>query len=182
MNRSRLGGFVFLIAAAACCSGAGAQIKLAARAAAPLPPGATHCDILLPIRIELVPLNSPEPGKTASFQVRVESSLDPDIVARTWVEYEIPPAVRHSGSPVGPGLLAKSGATVLDLAVEAPDRLPYAIRARLVVELTSGNTISQTATRWINLREDAVPAGMMRRVVDPDGTGIRIYQGVTVRQ
>jgi len=182
MNRPRLAGLVFLVAAASCCSGAGAQIKLVSRAAAQLPPGSTRCDILLPIRIELVPLNSPEPGKTASFQVRVESSLDPDIVARTWVEYEIPPAVRRSGSPVGPGVLAKSGTSVLDLAVEAPDRVPYAIRARLVVELTGGNTISHTATRWINLREDAVPTGMMRRVVDSDGTGIRIYQGVTVRQ
>lgn len=182
MKTPRMAGFVFLVAAAACCSGPGAQIKVLARAAAPLPPGATHCDILLPIRIELVPLNSPEPGKTANFQVQVESSLDPDIVGRSWVEYEIPPAVRRSGSPVGPGLLAKSGASVLDLAVEAPDRLPYAIRARLVVELTSGITISRTATRWINLREDAVPEGMIRRVVDPDGTGIRIYQGVTVRQ
>jgi hypothetical protein len=182
MKPSQMAGFVFLVAAAACCSGAGAQIKVTARAGAPLPPSATHCDILLPIRIEIVPLNSPELGKTANFQVHVESSLDPDIVSWTWVEYEIPPAVRRSGSPVGPGLLAKSGASVLDLAVEAPDRLPYAIRARVVVELTNGITISRTATRWINLREDAVPEGMIRRVVDPNGTGIRIYQGVTVRQ
>jgi hypothetical protein len=181
MKTPRMTGFALLIAAVACCSGAGAQIKLKASANVPLPAGATHCDVLLPIQIELVPLNSPEIGKTANFQVRIESSLDPDIVRSTWVEYEIPQAVRRSGSPVGPGLLAKSGRSTLDLGVAAPNRLPYAIRARLVVQLTNGSTISRTATRWINLREDDVPEGMIRRVVDADGTGIRIYQGVMVR-
>ena len=180
MKIPRIAGFVFLTAA--CGWTAGAQITLKARANASLPPGATRCDARLPIQIELVPLNSPEAGQTANFQVRIESRLDPDIVSDTWVEYEIPPGAQRSGSPVGPGLLAKSGRITLDLRVTVPDRRPHAIRARLVVQLNDGSTISHTATHWINLRAGDIPEGMIRRVVDPDGTGIRIYQGVTVRR
>ncbi len=173
--------FVPLIASLVICSGAGAQGKLVTRAAAPRPPGATHCDIALPVHIELVPTNSPETGRTANFQVRIESALDPDIVESTWVEYEVPPGAGRTGSPVGPGMLAKSGRTSLELRVTPPDRLPYAVRARVVVQFVDGSTISQTATRWINLRENDIPEGMIGRVANPDGTAIRIYQG-TVRR
>jgi hypothetical protein len=166
-----------LIAAIAICSGADAQNKIVARAGAPLPKGATHCDILLPVHIELIPTNSPELGRTANFQVRVESMLDPDLVKSTWVEYEVPPGARRTGTPLALERLAKSGTSVLELGVAPPDRLPYAVRARVVVQFVDGSMISQTATRWINLRESDVPEGMIRRVVDPDGTAIRIYQG-----
>jgi hypothetical protein len=180
----KIAGVAVLVCLMACvvvCSGAGAQSKVVTRAAAQRPPGATHCDILLPVHIELVPTNSPEIGRTANFQVRVESKIDPDIVKSTWIEYELPAGARRSGTPVGPGLLGRSGRSVLELSVTPPDHAPSAVRARVVIQFMDGSTVSQTATRWINLREDDVPEGMARRVPGPDGTAIRIYQG-TVRQ
>jgi Flp pilus assembly protein CpaB len=63
-----------------------------------------------------------------------------------------------------------------------PDESRYAIRARLIVHLTNGKTISQTAIRWIDLGAEDPPEGMIGRIVNPDGTAIRVYQGETVRR
>jgi hypothetical protein len=68
------------------------------------------------------------------------------------------------------------------MALIIPDGARYQIRARIVVELRNGKTISQTAVRWIDLGEEDPPEGMLRRIVDPDGSGIRVYQGTTVRR
>jgi hypothetical protein len=147
----------------------------------PLPADATHCGPSLPINIELMPQNDVAAGNPVSFDVRIESRLDPDLVKDTWVEYEIPPRVRQMPS-ASRSRLARSGRSLLALNVAPDDRAPHPIRARLVVQLADGQTISRTATRWINLTEDYRPDGMVGRIVDYDGTGIRVYQGATVRQ
>ena len=77
--------------------------------------------------------------------------------------------------------LAKSGRSRLEFAVTVPDESRYSIRARLIVRLTNGKTISQTAVRWIDLGAEDPPEGMIGRIVDSDGVGIRVYQGITVR-
>jgi hypothetical protein len=161
-------------------SGARAQEKARPAYRYGVPPNATRCDIMLPIQIELIPLNPAEPGQTAQFQIRTASRLDPDQVKNIWIEYDVPQRLRRPSTP-SKGMLAKTGRSVFDLAVYVPDPAPYAIRARMVVELTDGSTISKTVTQWINVGPDDTP-GMTRRFVDPDGSGIRVYQGATVRQ
>jgi hypothetical protein len=145
------------------------------------PAQATRCDLSIPLQVFLTPLNEPKAGSTARFSVSIESGIDPDLVRRLWVEYEIPERIR-------PGReflenreiprLTRTSRQELDLPLADEGR--YQIRARLMVELVSGQTISKTATRWINPR-NALPEGVIGRIVDPDGTGIRVYQGVTVR-
>ena len=145
------------------------------------PPGATHCDLSIPIQIELVPVEEPQVGRPAQFQVHIESALDPDLVKNLWVEYDLPQGVRRIPSAAGTRQeLRRSGHSRLDLGVIIPDDAPRRIRARLVVQLNDGRTISQTATKWIN-PDTRPPEGMTGRIANPDGTAIRIYQGVTVR-
>jgi hypothetical protein len=142
----------------------------------------THCDLSLPIRVELVPLSEPRVRQAARFRVEVESDLDPDLVQDARVEYELPDRVRMlDDARREPQGLAKSGPSRLEFAVIVPDESRYSIRARLIVRLTNGRTISQTAVRWIDLGAEDPPEGMIGRIVDPDGVGIRVYQGVTVR-
>jgi hypothetical protein len=60
-------------------------------------------------------------------------------------------------------------------------RLASRIRARYVVELKNGSRIAQTAVRWVNLGDEDVPEGMIWRIQNPDGTGVRVYRGVTTK-
>jgi len=113
--------------------------------------------------------------------VSVESGIDSDLVSRMWLEYEIPERMRpnreFSESREIPRLTRTSRQ---ELELPLADGGRYRIRARLVVELVNGQTISKTATRWIN-PGNALPEGVIGRIVDPDGTGSRIYQGLAVR-
>jgi hypothetical protein len=146
-----------------------------------LPPQATRCDISLPIHIEMTPLNQPEVGKVARFRVDVESFLDPDLIQSSWVEYELPERVQRSADTLeAREILGRSRTVRAQLGVIVPNQQRYEIRARLVVRLTNGQTIAQTAVRHINLG-NVPPEGMIGRIVDPDGNGIQVYQGVTVR-
>ncbi len=147
-----------------------------------LPEGATRCDPSLPILIDLVPLNAPEVGQTARFGVRVESSLDPDLIKRSRVEYETPSRMRRiTDAEEEREILGPQGRGRAELKLVVPDKKRYEIRARLIVQLVTGQTISQTAVRWIDLGEEDPPEGMIDRIAGPDGTGIRVYQGQTVR-
>jgi hypothetical protein len=115
--------------------------------------------------------------------VRVESRFDPDLVEELRVEYELPAALRPSlpeGARQRP--LLKQGLNLLELAVVVPDERRHLVRARAVVRFTDGRTVSQTAVHWIDLGAEDPPEGMIGRIVDPDGTGIRIYRGITVRE
>ena len=143
----------------------------------------TRCDVSLPIRVELVPENEPHVGQAARFRVEVDSNLDPDQVVDMRVEYETPPKLQMQNELSGePQILAKSGRSQLRCSVMVPDESRYSIRARLVVRLTNGKSISQTAIRWIDLGAEDPPEGMIGRIVNPDGTAIRVYQGATVRR
>ncbi len=127
-------------------------------------------------------MNEPVAGGTAGFSVDIRSGIDPDRVKRMWTEYEIPARLRlkqgYSEIREIPRLARENRD---ELRVGVPETGRYAIRARLVVEFADGTTISKTATRWINLG-NAPPEGMTGRIVDPDGNGIRVYQGVTERR
>jgi len=147
-----------------------------------LPPSATRCDISLPIRVELTPLNQPEEGKVARFSVDAEFLLDPDLIESSWVEYDLPARVRRSADTSDArGILGRARRTGrAELGVIVPNRQRYEIRARLLVRLTTGQTLAQTAVRQINIG-NVPPEGMIGRIVDPDGNEIQVYQGVTVR-
>lgn len=154
---------------------------LSAAEAAPRPAQATQCDLSIPLQISLTLLNDLSVGSTANFAVSIESGIDPDLVRKMWVEYEVPERMRRAREYLENREIPRMARTSRQqLAVIIPDEGRYQIRARLVVELVDGKTISKTATRWINLG-NSPPEGMVGRIVDPDGTGIRVYQGVTVR-
>ena len=146
-------------------------------------PWRTQCDPSLPISVELVPENEPRVGLTARFRFEVRSDLDPDLIRDMRVEYETPPRLQiRSDLSREPERLAKSGRSQLRFGVVVPDEARYSIRARVIVTLTNGKTISQTAVHWIDLGAEDPPEGMVGRIVDPDGTGIRVYQGTTARK
>jgi hypothetical protein len=148
-----------------------------------LPPGATRCEPSIPVSIELIPLNQPAVGQTTRFRVVVASNLDPDLVHDMQLLYEVPARVRttaQTGSSLR--LSGKAGSTSLELGIILPDQARYPIRARLVVHLANGRTISQTAVRWVGLSAEDHPEGMLGRIVEPDGTGIRLYRGETIRE
>ena len=52
-----------------------------------------------------------------------------------------------------PQVLHRAGRTDLELGVMLPDQARYPVRARLVVRLADGKTISQTAARWVGISE-----------------------------
>lgn len=152
-----------------------------ARIESPRPAEATQCGLSIPLQISLTLLNELSVGSTASFAVSIESGIDPDLVSKMWVEYEVPERMRRDREYLENREIPRTARTNRQqLAVIIPDKGRYQIRARLVVELVDGKTISKTATQWINLG-NSPPEGMVGRIVDPDGTGIRVYQGVTVR-
>jgi hypothetical protein len=142
------------------------------------PPNATSCDISIPVHVSLVPLNASQVGSETRFRVDVESSLDPDLVRSMRVEYEVPERMLRTpdfNSSVEVPQQTERGS--YELGVVVPDESRYRIRARLVVRLVDGRTISQTATRWINLGEH-VPDDMVGTMETPDGAGILIYRGL----
>lgn len=146
-----------------------------------LPPGATRCDLSVPVQIKLVLLDDSRAGLPARFQVEVESDLDPDLVREMWVEYDIPEKVRRvPNAASAPQRLNRAGHSRLEFGVIVPDQDRYRIRARLFVRFADGRTISQTAFRWIN-SDKRPPEGMIGRIPRPDGTGIRVYRGVSIR-
>jgi hypothetical protein len=148
-----------------------------------LPQGATRCDPSIPISIELTPLNQPALGRPTRFGVTIVSRLDPDLIQDMQLLYELPARVRMTAQAgAAPPALRKSGRTDLELGVMLPDRSRYPIRARLVVLLANGKTISQTAVRWAGLSGEDQPEGMIGRITDPDGTGIRVYRGETIKE
>jgi hypothetical protein len=157
------------------------QEKIPARYAG-LPEGATHCDPSLPIFIELNLLGKIAVGQAVRFEVKVESVLDPDLIKTTWVEYEVPKRIRRIANLADrQQLLERSGKGRAELGLVVPDETRYQIRARFVVQLIDGRTITQTAVRWIDLGDEDPPEGMIGRIISPDGTGIRVYNGATVR-
>jgi hypothetical protein len=142
----------------------------------------TQCDPLIPLKVELVPLAEPSPGGLLQLQVDVQSGLDPDQIKSSHVEYEMPPALRRSLAYAGErDLPLRQGNARARIGVTIPDRQAYEIRARVVVELRNGATVSQTAVRWVNAGPEYRPDRMSGRMVLPDGAGIRVYQGVTTR-
>lgn len=179
---------VFAAAIAVACAISSYCLRVEAQSKAPQvredfprPAQATHCDLSIPLQISLTPLNEPGVGGTARFAVSTESGIDPDLVKRMWVEYELPERMRPNRAYLEDREIPRMARESRhELGVLVPDQGRYPIRARLMVELVDGKTISKTATRWINLGNSA-PEGMLGRMVDPDGTGIRVYQGVTVR-
>jgi hypothetical protein len=147
----------------------------------PIPAQATRCDLSIPLEVALNPLAEPAAGRDITFAVDIKSGLDPDLVKRMWLEYEYP----ESMARIRPSLAEREIARTTrggrrELGLFVPDRGRYRIQARLRVELADGRTISTTATHWINIG-NALPEGMVGRIVSPDGTGVRVYQGSTVR-
>ncbi len=187
MNTRRFAVIVLTLLAALSTGSLSFKAKAQARTSIParyadLPPGATRCDPSLPIWVDLSPLNQPEAGQSARFEVKVESILDPDMIRNSWVEYEIPSRVRRMASAVGRhSVLNRSGRGRAEMEVIVPDESRYEIRAHLVVELATGQVLRQTAVRWIDLGEEDPPAGMIGRITNPDGTEARVYRGITVR-
>jgi len=143
----------------------------------------TRCEVSFPISVELIPLNAPDLARPTRFQVQVDSNLDPDLVRDMQLLYELPPRLRlqaQAGSQ--PPVLRKTGRSTLELGIILPDTARYPIRARLVVHLANGRTISQTAVAWTGLTAEGTPEGLIGRLIDRDGTGIRIYQGDSLKE
>ncbi len=146
-------------------------------------PAETRCDPSLPIHVELAPLGQPEAGKVMRLLVSVRSDLDPDLVRAARVEYELP-----QGWLRMPDILERREIVRLrsrirrEVGVVIPDAARREIRARFVVNLNNGRTISQGASCWIDPGDPDPPAGMIGRIIDRDGTGIRIYRGTTSRE
>jgi hypothetical protein len=149
---------------------------------APSPGTRTECDPLIPLRVDLFPTTEPTPGGILQLGVEVWSGLDPDEIRSAHVEYKVPPRLARSlAASQDRDLPLRRGRASRQFSVAVPDRNAYEIRARVVVELRNGGTIAQTAVRWINAGPDYRPPGMTARVVLPDGSGVRVYQGVTSR-
>jgi len=147
-----------------------------------MPAGATRCDPSIPIFVELATTTEPVAGRPARFEARVQSKIDADLVRAAWLEWEVPPRVRRlAASGEGGTLIDGSGRGTATLDAVIPDQSRYSIRARFVVQLKDGKTIAQTAVRWVNLGGQEAQEGLMRRIANPDGTGVRVYQGSTVR-
>jgi hypothetical protein len=152
------------------------------KSAAAIPAGATRCDLSIPISIGMLPLNSPSAGESARFQVVVESTLDPDVVKRSWIEY----SVRRRGMLPRESVEQREGLgrgreDRFEIGVPIADTTRHEIRARYVVELKSGNRIAQTAVRWVDLGDEDAADGLIGRIENPDGTGVRVYRGTTVK-
>ncbi len=141
------------------------------------PPHAARCDLSAPVEIELIPVDTFQVGRTARFQVRIESQIDPSLVQRMWVEYEIPERLRAaSGLSNRLEVLKSRGTQKYEYRVAVPDRKRYEVRARLKVQFVDGTTMGRTAVRFVDVGRNP-PEGMVGRITNPDGTGIRVYQG-----
>jgi hypothetical protein len=144
---------------------------------------ATACDALIPLHINLVPVGQPRIGGRLNFEVTVESGIDPDLIKSSRIEYELPRRLRETAeAPDARDVIGRQRHGRARMGLTIPDEGRYEIRARIVLELRNGKTISQTAVRWIDLGEEDPPEGMIGRMVNPDGSGVRVYQGTTVRR
>jgi len=143
-----------------------------------LPTGATQCNLSIPIHIELVPVDGLlRVGQTARFEARIESDIDPALVRKMWVDYEVSEKLRAaSGFSSRREIPVRKGRQLQEIGFVIPDRQRHQIRARLKVQLADGRIIARTAIRYVDLGQNP-PDGMIGRLVDPDGTGIRVYQG-----
>jgi hypothetical protein len=148
-----------------------------------LPAGATQCDPSLPIQVELIPLNDPQTGQTAEFEIRTESQLDPDLIQNSWIEYEVNVrGVRPDrSSPAARVAIGRMNRDQRRFGFRLVDELRREVRARYVVRLIDGRTVAQTAVRWVDPGAQDPPEGQIGTIVDPDGTAIRVYRGVSGR-
>ncbi len=179
-----LAGIMFLACGAICAVSRVRQPDrdLSLRRYLGIPANATRCDPSIPIFVELVTIGEPVAGRPARFEARVQSKIDADLVQASWLEWDVPQRVRRlAASGEGRALIDNSGKGTATLDAVLPDQSRYAIRARFVVQLKNGKTVAQTAVRWVNLGSQEAQEGMMRRIVNPDGTAVRVYQGSTVR-
>jgi hypothetical protein len=97
------------------------------------------------------------------------------------MEYDLPPKwLRPAALQLDAPVINKSGRTRLEVGLIIPDEARYEIRARVVLTLRNGVRLSQTAVHWVDLGSEDPPAGMIGRIENRDGSGIRIYRGVTV--
>jgi hypothetical protein len=135
----------------------------------------------LPLDIELVPLDKPSLGRITRFQLLVESHLDPDLVRDVQIVFDLPPNWQRPAALLEKsGPLEKSGLNRLELGLIVPDESRHEIRARVIVTLRNGRQISNTAVQWVDLGSPDPPAGMIGRIENRDGSGIRVYRGVAV--
>ena len=142
-----------------------------------LPPGATQCNLSIPIRIELAPVDGLKVGQTTRFEVRVESEIEPALVRKMWVDYEVSEKLHAASGFAGRReFTVRKGRQLQQIGFVIPDRQRHQIRARLKVQFVDGKIIARTAIRYVDLGQNP-PDGMIGRLVDPDGTGIRVYEG-----
>ena len=128
-------------------------------------------------------MGEPEAGRSLRFHVSVRSDLDPDLVRAARVEYELPRGWTRTPDVLERREIARLRSRIRrEVSLFIPDASRQEIRARLVVNLHSGGTISQTASCWIDPGDPDPPAGMIGRIIDDDGTGIRVYRGAAVME
>lgn len=155
------------------------------------PTDATRCDASIPIGVEIVPLNDPRVGDVARYEVRVESSLDPDLIREMRVEYQLSSRLEVESGDLEPGprdarvprsRIAGKRSSRLELGLRVPDEARHQVRARLIVELVGGQTMAQTADQWIDLGDEDPQEGYLGRIEGPEGAGIRVYRGATEKE
>jgi hypothetical protein len=147
------------------------------------PLSVTRCDADIPLRIELIPLTQPRVGRRLQLDVEIESAIDPDLVRSSRIEYEIPRRLSQTAEHIeSRDVLRGSRRGRSQVRLTIPDETRFAVRATIVVELVNGSTLSRTSTQWIDLGKPDPPEGMLRRIVDPAGSGIRVYKGTPVRE
>jgi len=136
----------------------------------------------LPIEIKWITVDKPVVGHPARFQLEVESRLDPDLIPReVRIEYDLPPRLLRPAALQEESVeIKKSGRNRLELGLIIPDEARYEIRARVILTLRNGKRLSQTAVQWVDLGSKDPPPGMIDRIENRDGSGIRVYRGVSV--
>ena len=142
--------------------------------------GTESCDVSLPISIALEPMADPRPGARTPFEVAIKIGLDPDDVRSVQIEYDLPESFQTElGSSERLQFSGPQPTSRFEIALTVPDERRYSVRARLIVELTSGQRLSESAVCWIDIGSPDRPPGMVDRLVDADGSGIRVYRGKT---
>ena len=143
-------------------------------------PATESCDVSLPISIALAPMAECRPGARTPFEVAIKIGLDPDDVRSVQIEYDLPESFQTElGSSERQRLSSAQPTSRFQIGLTVPDERRYSVRARLIVELTSGQTLSESAVYWIDIGSPERPPGMVDRLVDADGRGIRVYRGKT---
>jgi hypothetical protein len=146
-----------------------------------LPAGPILCEPSLPVEIKWFVRENPVVGRPASFQVVVESHYDPDLVREIQVAYDLPSNwPRPAALPEKPTRIDKTGRHHLDLVLIVPDEDRYQLRARVILTLRNGERLSTTAVHSVDLGTEDPPARMLGRIENRDGTGIRVYRGVSL--